>query len=521
MATRSELTEAIIERYRLARRDDKCRILDEFVAVTGYHRKHAIRVLNRHEKKPPPRRTSSLRYGQDVREGLIVLWEASERLCSKRLQPMIPVLLPALERHGRLELGDELRQKLMTVSPATIDRLLTEVRIIARGGQRRRAGMSSAVRRSVPVRTFGDWNDPPPGFVEVDFVAHSGTSSAGNFVQTMVLTDIATGWTECVPVRTRDSSNVIVAIKCARSLFPFPLLGVDFDNDSAFMNALVVSWCRSEGFEVTRCRAYRKNDQAHVEQKNGATVRRLVGYGRFVGAGATTCLSQLYEVVRLHGNLFQPSFKLQEKTRIGARVIKRYHPPVPPAARVLAHPDIAEDDKERLRALLETADPVLLFAGVRAAQEELGNRVDRRGLNAKIAEPLVIDLQSFAANLKTAWQNGERRPTHRRPYRRTKPRPKAPSMFEPFEALITGWLKEEPNLSAVSVLQRLSDIDPARFTKRNLRMMQRLVRTWRMEAAGLVILDGGWIRSVPVSPATIAAGDSGTVGSAMLGNTSG
>lgn len=245
--------------------------------------------------------------------------------------------------------------------------------------------------------------------------AHSGTSSSGSFVQTMVLTDIATGWTECVPVRTRDSGNVIVAIKRARSLFPFPLLGVDFDNDSAFMNEFAVSWCRSEGLEVTRSRAYRKNDQAHVEQKNGAIVRRLVGYGRFVGAEATDALGQLYAVVRLYGNLFQPSFKLQEKTRIGARVIKRYHPPVPPGTRVLAHPDVAEADKERLQALMETADPVLLFAGIRAAQEELGRPVDRRGLKAKLEERIVIDLQCFAANLKTAWKSGETRPTHRRP----------------------------------------------------------------------------------------------------------
>ncbi|WP_287299393.1 transposase family protein, partial [Mesorhizobium sp.] len=151
----------------------------------------------------------------------------------------------------------------------------------------------SAVRRSVPVRTFGDWNDPPPGYVEVDFVAHSGTSSSGSFVQTMVLTDIATGWTEWVPVRTRESGLVIAAIKRARSLFPFPLQGVDFDNDSAFMNELVVSWCRSQGLEVTRSRAYRKNDQAWVEQKYGAIVRRLVGYGRFVGAKATAALVRL------------------------------------------------------------------------------------------------------------------------------------------------------------------------------------------------------------------------------------
>ncbi|MGX9576402.1 integrase catalytic domain-containing protein [Mesorhizobium sp. f-mel] len=176
---------------------------------------------------------------------------------------------------------------------------MIEVRIVARGGQRRRAGMSSAVRRSVPVRTFGDWNDPPPGFVEVDFVAQSGPFSSGSFVQTMVLTDVASGWTECMPVRTRDSGNVIMAIKQARSRFPFRLLGVHFDNDSAFMNASVVSWCRSEDLEVTRSRAYREHDQAHVEQKNGAIVRRLVGYGRFVGMDATAALERFYAVVRL------------------------------------------------------------------------------------------------------------------------------------------------------------------------------------------------------------------------------
>jgi hypothetical protein len=157
---------------------------------------------------------------QPVRHPLVALWEASDRLCSKRLKPLIPILLPALERHGRLDLDIKLRDKLLTISAATMDRLLSEVRAVARGGQRRRAGMSSAVRRSGPVRTFGDWNDPPPGYVEVDFVAHSGTSS-GSFVQTMVLTDIATGWTECVPVRTRERGLVIAAIKCARSLFPF------------------------------------------------------------------------------------------------------------------------------------------------------------------------------------------------------------------------------------------------------------------------------------------------------------
>jgi Integrase core domain len=231
----------------------------------------------------------------------------------------------------------------------------------------------------VPVRTFGDWNDPPPGFVEVDFVAHSGPSSSGSFVQTLVLTDIATGWTECVPVVVRNGELVIEALVAAIALFPFPLRGVDFDNDGAFMNDPVVDWCRGQGLEVTRSRAYRKNDQAWVEQKNGAIVRRLVGYGRLEGLAAARSLARLYAAARLHGNLFQPSFKLKEKTRIGSRVIKRYHAPAPPIARVLAHAAVSEDRKARLRRLYARADPVLLLAEIRAVQSELGERVDRRG----------------------------------------------------------------------------------------------------------------------------------------------
>lgn len=507
MATRSELVGAIIDRYRSCSRLNKQQILDEFVAVTGYHRKHAIRVLGRRETKPPRDRRQAIRYGADVREALVVLWEVSDRLCSKRLKPMVPILLPALERHGRLEVDAELRDKLLTVSAATMDRLLSEVRVVAGGGRRRRMGMSSAVRRSVPVRTFGDWNDPAPGYVEVDFVAHSGTSSSGSFVQTMVLTDIATGWTECVPVRSRDSSQVVGAIREAQQLFPFPLLGVDFDNDSAFMNELVVCWCRGQGLEVTRSRAYRKNDQAWVEQKNGAIVRRLVGYGRFVGADATAALARLYGVVRLHGNLFQPSFKLREKTRIGARVIKRYHPPVPPVVRALAHPDVATADKKRLSQILETADPVMLFARIRAAQEDLGKRVDRRGLNAKPQEPTVIDLQRFAANLGNAWQAGETRPTHRRPYRRTKPYPKRPSMLDPFRAQIRAWIEEDPTLSAAVVLQRLMSADPSRFTKKCERTVQIAVKAWRAEVTGQIILDGDWIKDLAVSSPASAGED--------------
>lgn len=269
---------------------------------------------------------------------------------------------------------------------------------------------------------------------------------------------------------------------------------------------------------MTRSRAYRKNDQAWVEQKNGAIVRRLVGYGRFVGAEATAALGRLYDVVGQHGNLFQPSFKLREKTRIGARVIKRYHPPVPPVARVLDHPDVASADKARLIRVLETADPVMLFAGIRAAQDDLGKRVDRRGLNANPEEPVAIDLTRFAANLETAWQAGEIRPTHRRPYRRTKPYPKRPSMLDPFEAQIRAWLEADPTLSAAEVLQRLISADPVRFTKKSERTVQIAVKAWRAEITGQIILNGDWMKGVAISAPAVAGADIAHLATAQLGN---
>jgi hypothetical protein len=488
MSTREELLVAITARYRSSNRAERSRILDEFVAITGYHRKHAVRLLRVRAAPCPRERRVSRRYGREVKEGVIALWEASDRICSKRLKPLIPVLLPALERHGRLQISDEVHAMLLAVSPASMDRLLAEVRFVARGGRRRRAGFSSAVRRSVPVRTFGDWNDPPPGFVEVDFVAHSGASAAGSFVQTMVLTDIATGWTECVPVVVRSGELVIEALAAAADLFPFPLRGVDFDNDGAFMNEPVVQWCQQHGWEVTRSRAYRKNDQAWVEQKNGAIVRRLVGYGRFEGMNSARILARLYAAARLHTNLFQPSFKLKEKKRIGARVIKRYHSPVPPMARVLTHPQVSDEGKARLRQLYARADPVMLLAEVRAAQAELGERVDRRGKESAGLQPIAVDLDRFAASLKIAWRDGERRPTHRRPYRRRKPVPKRRSMLDDLRDCMAAWLDREPTISAVDILTRLKAAHPERFSDKHLRTVQRAVKAWRGEQAHRIVI---------------------------------
>jgi hypothetical protein len=510
MAARAEVSAAIRDRYAASGRAAKGAILDEFVALTGLHRKHAIRLLGAPAAERHPRGRPKTRYGTAVKAALALLWEASDRVCSKRLKPMIPILLPALERHGQLAPDEDLRAKLLAISPATIDRLLSEMRIAAAQGRRRRAGFSSAVRRSVPVRTFTDWGDPPPGFVEADFVAHSGVSAAGAFAPTLVLTDIATGWTECVPVVMRAGALVLEALQAARQLFPFPLRGIDFDNDGAFMNEPVVAWCRAQGLEVTRSRAYRKNDQAWVEQKNGAIVRRLVGYGRFEGPAAAALLARLYAAARLHTNLCQPSFKLREKVRVGARVTKRWHPPVTPAERALASGRLDSESMARILDLRSRTDPVIALAVIRTVQAELGRRVDQRGVAPVPQNPaILVDLGGSVAEAR---KNGEGREIHRRPYRRVKPVPKRPSMLDPHRADIEAWLEAQPAMTAVEVLARLKQRHPDRFTDRHLRTAQRMVKAWRAlearkiihSATAALVLTPGETAVAPAQPPLVA-----------------
>src|SRR4051794_36007557 len=191
MGARREITAAVVGRYRSAGRADKGRILDELCAVTGWHRKHAVRALAHVAISSEARRQRRPTYGAAIRDALVALWEASDRICGKRLKVMIPTLLPSLERHGRLKLDQADRALVLGVSAATIDRLLVETKIAAAGGKRRRAGFYSALRREVPIRTFNDWHDPPPGVCEVDMVAHGGTSVAGSFIQTLTMVDVA------------------------------------------------------------------------------------------------------------------------------------------------------------------------------------------------------------------------------------------------------------------------------------------------------------------------------------------
>lgn len=508
MGARREVVSVVTERYRSAKRAEKGRILDALCATTGWHRKHAVRALRQHETVGPEEvkapRERERRYGPTIKDAMTALWEASDRVCGKRLKVMIPILLSALEQHGRLKLGLADRDCVLAISPATIDRLLVDVKFAASGGRRRRAGFYSAIRREVPIRTFNDWNSPPPGFCEVDMVAHGGTSVAGSFIQTLTMVDVATGWTECLPLVTRDGSLVVEAINRAQSMFPWLLRGVDFDNDSAFMNDVVVPWCRQQKLDVTRSRAYKKNDQAFVEQKNGAVVRRLMGYGRFDGVETARVMGRLYAAARLYVNFFQPSFKLKEKRREGAKVIKRYHAPLTPYQRALAHPKLTAAVKRRLRDQYRSLDPVGLLAEIRATQEQLGNRVDRRagqarGLQRACTSTAPATAATFAKTLGKSMTVGEPRATHRRLRRPYKTRVSMPSKLDPHIAAIEGWLAEQPQLTALAIVGRLSEKYPEEFGTKQHSIVQRLLRALRRKAAEQLFALG------PLGDATTAA----------------
>ena len=472
---RTELLRALRERYGSATRAEKGRILDEFVAVAKCHRKHALRLLRREkeqrtgEAQPPRRRV----YDEAVRRALVVIWEAADRICAKRLKAVLPELVEALQHHGHLELDPEVHARLLAVSASSIDRLLVPVR--QKAGSRRKRRARSKVKARVPVRTFADWAEPLPGFLEIDFVAHGGGAVSGTFIYSLVATDVCSGWTEAVPLLVREQGLVTQGLEVIARQLPVALRGIDTDNDAAFLNDTLVDYCARRHIELTRSRAYRKNDQAWIEQKNGTFVRRFVGYERYAGPVAGQALAHLYAAVRQYVNFFQPSFKLLSKTREGARVSKRYHPPATPCERLVAHEAVDVEVKNALRAQRRSLDPVALLHTIREAQSAL----------MAIARPEThqdvhrVPLEQFLSRLPDMWRRGEVRPTHsprRRPRRYWRTRK------DPFEGVwpqVLRWLQHEPDATAKALFERLRAMHPERFDDGQLRTLQRRVRQWR------------------------------------------
>lgn len=363
-----ELLKAVRPRYLKADKAQKGRILDEFSAATGYHRKYAIRLL---VHGPPSLTTKKLgrrlTYGLDVIAALAEVWEISGHLCGKRLHPFLPELVEALERHGELRLGPETREKLLRMSISTIDRRLKRARagIGSRGRTTTQPG--TLLKHSVPIRTFADWNEQRPGFLEIDLVAHCGETTAGAYLHTLCAVDIETRWTEPVALPNKGQKATFEGILILRQRLPFPVQGIDSDSGGEFINHHLVRYCRQEHITFTRSRPFKKNDQAHVEQKNWTVVRQIIGYARYESPEALKLLTSIYEDLRLFVNFFQPVMKLTHKTRVGSKVRKTYDTAQTPYQRILASNDIDQAVKDQLKAIYLSLNPV-----------ELKHRIDSR-----------------------------------------------------------------------------------------------------------------------------------------------
>jgi len=373
-----EYTQALQSRYFRSSKEEKGKMLDEFTQVTGLHRKAAIRLLHRlSQPRASKRRGRPCKYGTEVTGALKAIWEASDRLCSKRLQPFIPEMVKVLRQHNEQHIDASTEARLCQMSPSTIDRLLRPWR--QAGG---RSSLSTTrpgclLKSAIPIRTFADWQENKPGFMETDLVAHCGESTEGFYLNTLCAVDVASGWTECLPVWGKGQFRVRQAVHRMRQRLPFPLLGVDSDNGSEFINQYFYTYCRQEKITFTRSRSYKKNDSCHVEQKNGNVVRRLVGYDRYASKSAFECLQRTYSLVRLYHNFFQPTMKLISKARHGAKVYKLYETARTPHQRLLQSGVLTEANRAELVAIYHGLNPVLLLKQINSTLEQLWRLSER------------------------------------------------------------------------------------------------------------------------------------------------
>ncbi len=373
--------ELLRKRYRAASKKEKGVILDEFVKTTTYGRKYAIALLNgkRNYVKHVIRRPRNKVYGPGLIPPLLVLVDLFDGICSKRLRAAMDVELPRLYNAGSLQISPRIYKKLMDISPASMDRLL-----VGRRPQFRKSRSftkpGTLLKHQIPIRTWADWSEDRPGFCEMDLVDHSGglLIRGADHAWTLCFTDVKTAWTECMAVRNKAQVHVFAAICQVREQLPFPLLGIDSDNGSEFINDQLYRYCLAEEITFTRGRVGKKNDGAYVEQKNWSVVRRAVGYYRYDTPEQLELLNHLYAVMHLYVNFFLPVMKLDQKIRIGSKIKKTYEPPSTPCARVLASPDVSESHKAQLRETYQTLDLLDLRRQINELQDKLLDSVSVR-----------------------------------------------------------------------------------------------------------------------------------------------
>jgi len=386
MKERQAVLAATAARYRKATKKEKRRILDELVELTSYSRSYATFVLRHHgqrvrltkqtvlvaDARQQSKRERQRYYDEQVVALLVKLWRIMDCICGKRLAPVLPQLVERLERFGEISPTAETRAKLLQISAATIDRLLAKERARASLKARSRTRPGTLLKQQVPIRTFAEWDELRPGFVEIDLVAHDGGVAAGEYLYTLCVTDVCTGWTEAEAIKNKAQVWTFEALCKVQQRLPFALLGIDSDNGAEFINAHLINYCQQQQLTFTRSRPYRKNDNCYVEQKNYSVIRRAVGYQRLAGEGAQAHLNELYATLRLYTNYCQPSMKLKEKQRIGSRVQKRYDMAQTPYQRLLACAEaLSEEQQQALREEEAQQNPAALQRRISSLEQRL------------------------------------------------------------------------------------------------------------------------------------------------------
>ena len=361
MGTKQEIFKEKLHEYLRASKEEKGRILDAVCSITGMHRKAAIRRFRIFRLRPhywKRKRGRDRIYGHRLLSLIRELWETSGRICAERLHPIIPEYIHVLKRDDMWHYDEERTALLLRMSLGTLKNRIETFERIKKGGGRGTT-KPSHLKEIIPIRR-GPWEHPPPGKGEVDSVAHCGYTISGDFAYTVQYTDVATIWTCLAAQWNKGEEETRKSIERIASRLPFPLLGIDPDSGSEFINWHLKGWCDSRGVEMTRTRPYMKNDHARIEQKNYANVRHIVGYTRFDNSQHAVILTELYDVLEEYINFFIPSLKCIEKVRVGSRRVRRYDTAQTAYQRVCAHPDVAEDVKERLRQKYATLNPVIL-----------------------------------------------------------------------------------------------------------------------------------------------------------------
>lgn len=371
---KAALIRAFSQAYKKAGKLKKGLLLTQVAEATGYHRKYLGRMLT---SPPSKRRIKRLRFSPylPVLDKLKKLWAVSNFACGKRLVPMIPVYLDSLTRHKELKATGWQHKLLLAVSPATVDRLLTRQRqkLSLKGKSRTKPG--TLLKHQIPIKTWAEWDNTTPGFTEIDSVHHCGSSLYGEYLYTLDLIDVATGWNECCAHLGRSERNTIIALETIKKRLPFPLLGIDFDCGGEFVNYHLVRYCEINHITYTRSRETIKNDQAYIEQQNYSVVRRFVGYQRLETLEQLAILDRLYRLVSDYQNFFQGVMRLKSKTRDGARVTRKYDVTKSAYQRVLGRSDIPQEIKDKLTHRFLVLNPKQLLREI----TQLGQKLSKTG----------------------------------------------------------------------------------------------------------------------------------------------